>query len=136
MVMKTVRSEARAACCMLCVTTTMVYSRLSSRISSSIWSVARGSSADAGSALGGGPGPGHAPPVPVEPRPEGAVVVDRLGERVRLLEAHPDPPTDLHRVDPWAVQVLAIEHDPALHAERGDTVVHPVQGPQEGRIPP
>src|SRR3990172_336327 len=79
--------------------------------------------------------PVHVPPVPVDPRPEGDVVVDRLGERVRLLEDHPDPPTNLHRVHPWAVQVLAVEHDPALHAERGDEVVHPVQGPQEGRFP-
>src|SRR3712207_7666573 len=34
----------------------------------------------------------------VEPRPKGDVVVDRLGERVRLLEDHPDPPADVDRV--------------------------------------
>ena len=45
---------------------------------------------------------------PVEPRPEGDVVVDRLRERVRLLEDHPDPPPDLDRIDAAAVQVLAV----------------------------
>ena len=35
----------------------------------------------------------------VDPRPERDVVVDRLGERVGLLEHHADPATDLDRVD-------------------------------------
>ena len=45
------------------------------------------------------------------PRPERDVVVDRLGERVRLLEDHPDPATHLDRIDAGAVEILAVvEH--------------------------
>ena len=45
------RSETRAACCMLCVTMTIVYSRFSSAIRSSIRPVAIGSSAEHGSSI-------------------------------------------------------------------------------------
>src|SRR3712207_8828107 len=42
------------------------------------------------------------------PRPVGHVVVDRLGERVRLLEDHADPAAYLDRVDVVVVDVLAV----------------------------
>ena len=48
---KDVKSLTRAACCMLWVTMTMVKSRLSSKISSSIREVARGSRAEQGSSM-------------------------------------------------------------------------------------
>ena len=48
---KTVWSETRAACCMLWVTTTIVYWRESSRISSSIRNVEIGSRAEQGSSI-------------------------------------------------------------------------------------
>ena len=51
MFMNTVQSDARAACCMLWVTITIVYCSLSSNMSSSIWSVERGSSAEHGSSM-------------------------------------------------------------------------------------
>ena len=44
-------------------------------------------------------------------RAEGDVVVDRLRERVRLLEHHPDPLARLHRVHVRAVEVLAVVED-------------------------
>jgi len=47
--MKAVKSETRAACCMLCVTMSTVTRWRSSVISSSIFAVAMGSSADVGS---------------------------------------------------------------------------------------
>ena len=50
----------------------------------------------------------------VDPRPVGDVVVDRLGERVGLLEHHADPAPDLDRVDVGAVEVLPVVEDPAL----------------------
>ena len=59
--------------------------------------------------------------------PERDVVVDRLRERVRLLEDHPDPPADLDRVHLRVVQVHAVVADRALHAGALDQVVHPVQ---------
>ncbi len=49
--MNAVRSATRAACCMLCVTITIVTRFLSSSISSSIFSVAIGSSAEQGSSI-------------------------------------------------------------------------------------
>ena len=49
-------------------------------------------------------------------RAEGDVVVDRLGERVRLLEHHADPLAHLDGVDLAAVEVLAVVEDLALDA--------------------
>ena len=46
-----VRSEVRAACCMLWVTITIVYSRFNSSMRSSIFAVAIGSSAEHGSSI-------------------------------------------------------------------------------------
>ena len=51
MLKNAVESETRDACCMLCVTMTMVYSVRSSRINSSILSVAIGSRAEQGSSI-------------------------------------------------------------------------------------
>ena len=48
------------------------------------------------------------PCMPVHTRAERDVVVDRLRERVRLLEHHADAPPDLDRVDLGAVQVDAV----------------------------
>ena len=44
-------------------------------------------------------------------RSEGDVLVDRLGERVGLLEDHADAPADLDRVDPGVVEVHAVVED-------------------------
>ena len=49
--MNAVRSATRAACCMLWVTMMIVYVRLRSWMSSSIFSVAIGSSAEQGSSM-------------------------------------------------------------------------------------
>ena len=51
-------------------------------------------------------------------RAEGDVVVDRLRERVRLLEHHPDQLAHLDGVDVVAVEVLAVEEDLAADASR------------------
>jgi hypothetical protein len=63
--------------------------------------------------------------------PEGDVVVDRLGEGVRLLEDHPDPLAHLHRVDPRAVEILAVEEHPAVDRRARDEVVHAVERAQQ-----
>ena len=67
-------------------------------------------------------------------RPEGDVVVDRLRERVRLLEDHPDPLAHLHGVDRAVVEVLAVVDDLAVDARARDQVVHPVQAADERRL--
>ena len=71
---------------------------------------------------------------PVDARPVGDVLEDRLGERVGLLEHHADPPSQDHRVDVLAVEVLAVDRDAALDAGAADVVVHPVQAAQERRL--
>ena len=76
----------------------------------------------------------HVALVAVDPRPEGDVLVDRLRERVRLLEDHPDAAADGDRIDRLREQVLAVEQDPALGAVRRDEVVHPVDRPQQRRL--
>ena len=71
----------------------------------------------------------------VEVEPGGDVVVDRhRRERVRLLEDHPDQAADLDRVDPGAVDVLAVEGDLALDAGPRGQLVHAVERAQEGRL--
>ena len=52
--------------------------------------------------------------MPEHARAEGDVVVDRLRERVRLLEDHADPAAHLDRVDVGRVQVLAVVEHVAL----------------------
>ena len=64
---------------------------------------------------------------PDHARPEGDVVVDRLRERVRLLEHHPDQLADLDRVDAGAVEVLAVVEDRAVDRRARDQVVHAVE---------
>ena len=64
----------------------------------------------------------------------GHVVVDRLGERVGLLEDHPDPAADLDPVDAAAVEVVTVVEQLPGDAEARDRVVHPVQAAQEGRL--
>ena len=64
-------------------------------------------------------------------RAEGDVVVDRLRERVRFLEDHPDQLADLDRVDARPVEVLAVVEQLALHFGGGDQVVHPVEAAQQ-----
>ena len=67
-------------------------------------------------------------------RTVGDVFVDRFGERVGLLEHHPDPRAQLHHVELGIVDVLPIQRDLAFHARGGDGVVHPVEAAQKGRF--
>ena len=70
-----------------------------------------------------------------DPRPERDVVVDRLRERVRLLEDHADAAADLDRVDVPRVEVLAVvEHRAATPSPR-DEVVHAVEAADERALP-
>ncbi len=71
---------------------------------------------------------------PVETGAEGEVVVNRLGERVRLLEDHPDPSPHLNRVDVRAVQVDAVVEHLALDPSAVDQIVHPVEATDDGRL--
>src|SRR5439155_6365328 len=61
------------------------------------------------------------------PRSPRDVVVDRLRERIRLLEDHPDPAPDGRGVDARAVDVLAVVEDLALDASARNEVVHTVE---------
>ena len=70
----------------------------------------------------------------VDARPVGDVVVDRLRERVRLLEDHADAPPDGDRGDVRGVQARPAVADVALDAGARDQVVHPVQGAQHGGL--
>ena len=67
----------------------------------------------------------------VHARPVRDVVVDRLRERVGLLEDHADPPAHLDRVDVVGVQVLVVESDLPGDPGSGDQVVHPVEAAQD-----
>jgi hypothetical protein len=62
------------------------------------------------------------------------VVVDRLRERVRPLEDHPDPPPNGDRVDVPAEQVDAVVDHRSLGDEARDQVVHAVQAADEGAL--
>jgi hypothetical protein len=64
-------------------------------------------------------------------RRPGDVVVDRLRERVRLLEDHSDPPADLDRLDPVAVDVDPVVEDAPAVPEARDRVVHAVETANE-----
>jgi hypothetical protein len=70
----------------------------------------------------------------VDARPVGDVLVDRLRERVGLLEHHADAGAQLHHVDRLVVDVLPVEADVALGPADLDGVVHPVDAAQEGRL--
>ena len=64
---------------------------------------------------------------PEDARAEGDVVVDRLRERVRLLEDHPDPTADLDGIDPLAVEVRPVIQNLAAHLCGGNEIVHSVE---------
>ena len=64
-------------------------------------------------------------------RAERDVVVDRLGERVRLLEDHADAAANLDRVDVRAVEVAVVVEHLAFDAGAGDEVVHAVEAADE-----
>src|SRR5918999_233116 len=77
----------------------------------------------------------HAPLHAEHARAEGDVVVDRLRERVRLLEDHADPLAHLDGVHIGAVQILAVIENLALHGGPRDEVVHPVEAADYRRLP-
>ena len=64
----------------------------------------------------------------------GDVVVDRLRERVRLLEDHADAAAYLDAVGARAVQVVAVVEQLAVELEARDRVVHAVEAAQEGAL--
>ena len=72
---------------------------------------------------------------PVDTRTERDVVVDRLRERVRLLEHHADTAAQLDRVDGSVVQARAPVPNLAGDSRTGNEVGHPIQAPQERRLP-
>ena len=59
------------------------------------------------------------------------VLEDRLRERVRLLEHHPDAPPQPDDVEARVVDVDAVDEHGALDARARDDVVHPVQRAEE-----
>ena len=69
-----------------------------------------------------------------DPRAVGDVVVDRLRERVGLLEHHADVRADGDGVDGLRVDVLAVVEHLTLDAGAGDEVVHPVEAAQHGGL--
>jgi hypothetical protein len=71
---------------------------------------------------------------PVDPGAVGDVLVDRLGERVGLLEHHPDPGAQLNDVHAARIDVVAVQLDLPRDPGVRDGVVHPVQRAQEGRF--
>ncbi len=68
----------------------------------------------------------------MQPRAVGHVVVDRLGERVGLLEHHADPGAQFHHVQLGVVEVLIVQVQLAFHPADINGVVHAVERPQEG----
>ena len=71
---------------------------------------------------------------PVDAWAVGHVLVDRLRERIRLLEHHADARPQLHHVDIAAVNVPVIQRDRSGHPADVDDVVHAVETAQEGRL--
>ena len=67
----------------------------------------------------------------VDSRAEGDVVVDALGERVRLLEHHADAAADLGGRHVGGVQVGGVVAQPARHPRPRGHVVHPVEAAQD-----
>src|ERR1043165_4441234 len=65
----------------------------------------------------------------------GDVVVDRLRERVRLLEDHADAAAQRHDVGAGRVDVFPVDLDRPLAVRVRDDVVHPVDGADERRLP-
>jgi hypothetical protein len=71
---------------------------------------------------------------PVDAGAVGDILVDRLGEGVRLLEHHTDAGAQLHDVHVGRVDIFAVKLDRAFHARVRDRVVHAVDGAQERRF--
>ena len=65
----------------------------------------------------------------------GDVVEDRLRERVRPLEDHPDRPPHRDGIDIFRRNVLPVVADRPRLTERRDEVVHPVQATDERALP-
>ena len=68
---------------------------------------------------------------PEHTRAPGDVVVDRLRERIGLLEDHADAPPHLDRVDAGGVEVVALVEDLAVDPRARHEVVHAVQAADE-----
>src|SRR5690606_29557167 len=73
----------------------------------------------------------HVPAESVDPRTVRDVVVDRLRERVRLLEHHADAAPYVDGIHTRSVQVLAVKERLALDARTRDQVVHPVEAAKQ-----
>jgi hypothetical protein len=71
---------------------------------------------------------------PVQADAVGDVLEDRLRERVRLLEHHPDLASQRDHVGARRVHVLAVDLHRALDAGPDHDVVHPVQRAQKGAL--
>src|SRR5919107_1389611 len=67
-------------------------------------------------------------------RPVSYVLIDALGERVRLLEHHADARAQLHHVDLIGIDVLTVHLDPPQNPSARDRIVHSVEAPQERRL--
>ena len=70
----------------------------------------------------------------VQAQPEGDVVEDRLGKRVRPLEHHPDAAPHLDGIHAGRVQIVAVIADRPRNGRPRDQVVHPVQAAKERRL--
>jgi len=66
---------------------------------------------------------------PEDAQAVGHVVVDRLRERVRSLEHHPDAPPHLDRIDPVAVEIDAVVEQAPVDLRARHQVVHPIETP-------
>ena len=61
----------------------------------------------------------------------GHIIIDTLGEWIRALENHPDPPADIYHIHTGGVDIISIQADHALDAAAGGQVIHTVKGPQQ-----
>src|SRR5262249_24626154 len=71
---------------------------------------------------------------PEHARAPSNVVVDRLRERVRALEHHPDATPHIDGVDAVGVHVLPVVEQLPVHLRAGHEVVHAVQAADEGAL--
>src|SRR5690606_39260704 len=67
----------------------------------------------------------------MDPRAVRDVFIDRLRERVGLLEHHAYPGAQLHHVHLRAVDIVAVEFDGSFNTSRRNGVVHPIERPQK-----
>ena len=68
---------------------------------------------------------------PLDAAAERDVLVDRLRERIRFLEDHPDPAPQRVDVQVGIVDVLPFEEDRSRRPHAVDEVVHPVEAAQQ-----